>query len=85
MPTHNDNILDQFINNRSDQFVLQVAQSLVKTKQKAFIINSKANCVQAVSRSQCTTVTIVDNTLLVSFLLHQALANFNWGDISLLP
>ena len=46
---HNDNILDQFITNRPDQFVIQVAQPLVKTKQKALIINSKADCIQAVA------------------------------------
>ena len=69
IPTHNDNILDQFIINRPDLFVVQVAQSLVKTKHKALIINLKADCVQAVARPQRTTVTIFDYTPLVSFLL----------------
>ena len=79
--THNDNILDPFITNRSDQFVIQVAQSLVKTKHKVLIINSKVDCVQAVAQPQRTTVTIFDYTSLVSCLLRQALANFNWGGI----
>ena len=54
IPIHNDNISDQFNTNRPDQFVVQVAQLLVKTKHKALIINSKADCVQAVSRPQHT-------------------------------
>ena len=68
--THNDNILDQFIINRPQQFVVQVAPSLVKTKHTALIINSKADCVQTVARPQRTTVTIFDCTPLVSYLLR---------------
>ena len=48
--THIDNILDQFITNRLDLFVVQVAQSLVKTKHKALIVNSKAKCAHAMLR-----------------------------------
>ena len=55
VPTHK-NIIDQFITNRPDLFNVQVAQSLVKTKHKAIIINSKTDCVQANSRRQCATI-----------------------------
>ena len=44
VPTHNDNILHQFLTNRPDLFTVQVAQSLIKTKHKALIINSKLDC-----------------------------------------
>ena len=50
VPTYNKNILDQFITNRPDLFNVQVAHSLIKTKHKARIINSKADCIQANSR-----------------------------------
>ena len=81
IPTHNDNILDQFITNTPDQFVVQFAQSLVNTKHKALIINSKADWAQAVACPQRTTITIFDYTPLISCLLRQALVNFNWGGI----
>ena len=81
IPTHNDNILDQFLTNRPDQFVAQVAPSLVQSKHKALIINSKADCVRAVARPQRTAVTFFDYPPLVSCSLRQALANFNWDGI----
>ena len=56
VPTHNNNILDKFITNRPDMFVVQVMQSLVKTKHKALIVNSKAECVQDVARPGRTVV-----------------------------
>ena len=82
IPTHTNNILDQFVTNRPDQFVVQVAQSLVKTKHKALIVNSRADCVKVVGRPQRTKVTVLDYTPLVSCLLRQALANYNWGGIT---
>ena len=42
------NILNEFITNRPDLFNVQVAQSFVKTEHKALIINSNADCVQAI-------------------------------------
>ena len=50
LPTDNNNILDQFLTNRPDLFTVQVVQSLVKTKHKALIINSKLDCAKAVQR-----------------------------------
>ena len=66
IPTHNNNIFDQFITNSPDQFVVQVAQLLVKTKHEALIVNSRADCVKVVSRPQRTKITV-----LVSWTIHR--------------
>ena len=58
---------------------MQVAHSLVKTKHKALIINSKADCVPANSRPQRATIEICNYTPLTSCLLRQELANDNWS------
>ena len=66
VPTHNKNILDQFITNRPGLFNVQVAQSLVETEHKALIINSKADCVQANLHPQRPTIEICNHTPLTS-------------------
>ena len=68
--THNDNILDQFITNRLDLFVVQVAQSLVKTKHKALIVNSKAECAHAMLRPSRTIVQLWSYTPTAASLLR---------------
>ena len=81
VPTHNKHILDQFITNRPDLFNVHVAQSLVKTKHKALIIISKADCVQANSHPQRAMIEICNYTPLTSCLLRQELANYNWSSL----
>ena len=82
IPTYNYNTLDQFIINRPDQLVVLVAQSLVKTKHTALIINSKADYAQTVARHQRITVTILDR-------LYLLCCGKRWlifiGTVSLLP
>ena len=56
-------------------------QSLVKTKYKALIVNSKSDNVQPVPRPQRTTVKLLQYTPLVSCLLRQALSNYYWTGI----
>ena len=81
--THNDNILDQFITNRSDLFVVQVAQSLVKTKHKALIeINLKAECAHAMPRPSRTIVQLWNYTPMAASLLRQALSHYNWNGVN---
>ena len=60
--THNENILDNFITNKPDLCVVQVAQSLVKTKHKALIVNSKAECAHAMPRPSRTFVQLWNYT-----------------------
>ena len=69
VPTHNNNILDKFITNRPDMFVVQVMQSLIKTKHKALIVNFKADCVQDVPRPGRTVVQLWDDTSAATCLL----------------
>ena len=57
---------------------MQVAQYVVKTKHKALVINSKADCVQAYSRPQRATIEIFNYT---SCLLRQELANYIWSNL----
>ena len=67
-----------FLTNRLDLFSVQVAQSLVKTKHKTLIINSKY-CAKAVKRLQRTTVKLLDYTPVVYCYLRQALTKYNWS------
>ena len=64
-----------------DRFVVQVAQSLVKTKHKALIINSKAECAHAMLRPSRTIVHLWNYTPTAASLLRQALSHYNWNGL----
>ena len=70
---------DQFLTNRPDLFIVQ---SLVKTKHKALIINSKLDCAKAVQRPQRTIVKLLEYTPVVCYYLCQALSKYNWSGIT---
>ena len=82
VPTHNNNILDQFLTNRPDLFTVEALQSSVKTRNKSLIINSKLDCAKAVQCPQRTTVKLLDYTPVVCCYLRQALAKYNWSGIT---
>ena len=80
-PIHNNNILDVFLTNRPDLFIVQVGQSLIKTKHDALIVNSRTDCTDSTQRTKCHRVQILNYNLVLSYLLHQALALYTWNCI----